>query len=59
VEKISATALTARLEKLLESPAYTQLGGLGMAKRYSFTPAEKEIIIKRGKLFFTEFERKW
>ncbi len=56
VEKISATALTARLEKLLESPAYTNWVGLD-EKRYSFTPAEKEIIIKRGKLFFTEFEK--
>ncbi len=56
LEKISATNLTARLEKLLESPAYTNWVGLD-EKRYSFTPAEKEIIIKRGRVFFAEFEK--
>ena len=56
VEKVNATALNARLEKLLESPAYTNWVGLD-EKRYSFTPAEKEVILKRGKQFFTDFEK--
>ena len=56
VEKVNATALNARLEKLLESPAYTNWVGLD-EKRYSFTPAEKEVILKRGKQFFSEFEK--
>jgi hypothetical protein len=54
-EKISATALTTRLEKLLEAPAYTNWVGLD-EKKYSFTKEEKELIVKRGKKFFEEFE---
>ncbi len=55
-EKVSAAALSTRLEKLLESPAYTNWVGLD-DKKYSFTKDEKELIVKRGKKFFEEFEK--
>lgn len=54
-EKVSAANLQARLKKLLEAPAYTNFVGLD-EKKYTFTPAEKEVILKRGEKFFTEFE---
>ncbi len=55
-EKINPTALTTRLEKLLEAPSYTNFVGLD-EKKYSFTKEEKELIVKRGKKFFEEFEK--
>ncbi len=55
-EKIDAKALTERLAKLLESPAYTNFVGLD-EKHYTFTKEEKELISKRGKRFFEEFEK--
>ena len=55
-EKISAAALSTRLEKLLQSPAYTNFVGLD-EKRYSFTQPEKNLILSRGKKFFEEFEK--
>ena len=55
IEKVGATNLMARLKKLLDAPAYTNFVGLD-EKRYSFTPSEKEIILKRGEKFFAEFE---
>ena len=54
-DKVSATNLLARLKKLLDAPAYTNFVGAD-EKRYAFTPAEKEIILKRGEKFFTELE---
>lgn len=56
VEKISAAALTARVEKLLESPGYTNFVGLD-EKKYSFTKEEKQLIVERARSFFTEFEK--
>lgn len=56
VEKIDAKKLNERLAKLLESPAYATFTGLD-EKSYSFTKEEKELIIKRGKKFFEEFEK--
>jgi hypothetical protein len=53
--KISATNLTARLEKLLNSPAYTNFVGLD-EKQYSFTEAEQKLIVERGRKLFTELE---
>jgi hypothetical protein len=53
--KIDAIQLTARLEKLLGSPAYTNFVGLD-EKRYSFTDAEKKIITERCRRFFKELE---
>ena len=55
-EKIDSTALGTRLEKLLETPSYTNFVGLD-EKHYTFTKEEKEIIVKRGKKFFEEFEK--
>jgi hypothetical protein len=54
-EKVSATNLQSRLKKLLEAPAYTNFVGLD-EKKYTFTAAEKEVILKRGEKFFAEFE---
>lgn len=55
VEKIAATNLLARLQKLLEAPAYTNFVGLD-EKKYSFTPEEKELIVERAKKLFEEYE---
>ena len=55
VQKLSATNLTARLEKLLDSAAYRSFVGLD-EKKYSFTKEERELILKRGKKFFQELE---
>ncbi len=53
--KISATNLTARLEKLLESPAYAYFIGLDEQK-YSFTEEEKKVIVERGSKLFEKLE---
>jgi hypothetical protein len=53
--KISATNLTARLEKLLKSPAYTNFIGLD-DRSYTFTEDEKKLILERGKKLFEELE---
>ncbi|HTI68334.1 MAG TPA: zinc-dependent metalloprotease [Candidatus Limnocylindria bacterium] len=55
-DKINAGTLSSRLEKLLEAPAYTNFVGLD-EKHYSFTKEEKELIVKRGRKFFEEFEK--
>jgi len=53
--KISATNLTARLEKLLETPAYAEFVGLDEQK-YSFTADEKKLIVDRGSKLFEKLE---
>ncbi len=53
--KVAAADLQSRLKKLLDAPAYTNFVGLD-EKRHSFTPAEKEVVLKRGERFFAEFE---
>ena len=53
VQRLNVTNLTARLEKLLNSTNYTVFVGLD-DKKYSFTPAERELIIQRGKEYFTK-----
>jgi hypothetical protein len=55
-EKISAEKLAAKVEKLLATPAYTNFVGLD-EKKYSFTKDEKELIVKRSRRFFEEFEK--
>jgi hypothetical protein len=55
-EKISADKLSAKVEKLLATPAYTNFVGLD-EKKYSFTKEEKELIVKRSRRFFEEFEK--
>ena len=56
VPRLSATNLTARLEKLLVSTNYTVFVGLD-DKKYSFTPDERELIVKRAKQCFGELEK--
>jgi hypothetical protein len=53
VQRLSVTNLTVRLEKLLVSTNYAVFVGLD-GKKYSFTPAERELIIQRGKEYFTK-----
>ncbi len=48
VQRLNVTNLTARLEKLLVSTNYAVFVGLD-EKKYSFTPAERELIIQRGR----------
>ncbi len=56
VHRLSATNLMSGLEKLLASPAYTNFVGLDDQK-YSFTKAERELILQRGRIFFKELEK--
>jgi hypothetical protein len=56
VQRLNATNLTARLEKLLASTNYTVFVGLD-DKKYSFTPEEKVLIVQRGKKYFEELEK--
>ena len=55
-QRLSATNLTARLEKLLVSPTYTNFVGLD-DKKYSFTKEERALIIQRGRKCFEELEK--
>ena len=55
VQRLSATNLAARLEKLLVSTNYAVFVGLD-DKKYSFTPDERELILKRGKEYFNQLE---
>ena len=55
VQKLSATNLTSRLEKLLDQPSYKTFVGLD-DKKYSFTKTEHDLILKRGRKFFEELE---
>ncbi len=55
-EKIDAKLLVQRLGTLLESPQYTQFTGLD-DQPASFSKEEKELIMKRGRLYFEEFEK--
>ena len=56
VQRLSATNLTARLEKLLSSTNYAVFVGLD-DKKYSFTKEERELILQRGKKYFAELEK--
>jgi len=56
VAKISATELGKRLEKLLNSPAYSEFIGLD-EKKYKFNDKEKKLILERGKQLFAELEK--
>src|SRR5690348_17925702 len=55
-DRLSATNLLARLEKLLDSPTYKNFVGLDDAK-YSFTKDERDLIVRRAKKFFEELEK--
>jgi hypothetical protein len=56
VQRLSATNLTARLEKLLAQPAYTNFVGLD-EETYTFTAEERALITQRGRKFFQELEK--
>ncbi len=56
VQRLNATNLTARLEKLLASTNYLTFVGLD-DKKYSFTPEERQLILQRGKKYFEELEK--
>ncbi|MFO1478174.1 MAG: zinc-dependent metalloprotease [Verrucomicrobiota bacterium] len=56
ITRFSATNMTARLEKLLESPAYTNFVGLD-DKKYTFSKEDRDLILKRGRKAFEELEK--
>ncbi len=56
VQRLNASNLTARLEKLLDSPAYKSFVGLD-EKKYAFTKDERDLIVKRSTKFFEELEK--
>jgi hypothetical protein len=56
VERLTATNLTAKLEKLLTNANYSTFVGLD-DKKYSFTKEERELIVKRGRNYFEELEK--
>jgi hypothetical protein len=56
VERLNATNLTAKLERLLTNANYSTFVGLD-DKKYSFTKEERELIVKRGQKCFEELEK--
>jgi len=56
VQRLSATNMTTKLEKLLDSATYKNFVGLD-DKKYSFTKEEHDLILKRAKKFFEELEK--
>jgi hypothetical protein len=56
VERLNATILTAKLEKLLTNANYATFVGLDDNK-YSFTKEERDLIVKRGRKCFEELEK--
>ena len=58
VQRLSASNLTARLEKLLVATNYTLFVGLDN-KKYSFTKEERELIAQRSKKYFSELEKEF
>jgi len=54
--KIDAKQLSERLEKLLESPEYTQFTGLD-ERPASFSKEDKDLILRRGKMYFAALEK--
>ncbi len=55
-DRIDTGKLGERLEKLLNSPAYSSFVGLD-DQTHEFTQAEKDLILERGRKFFEEFEK--
>jgi hypothetical protein len=56
LQRVNAAALTAQLQKLLVSTNYSTFVGLD-DKKYSFTPDERDLIVKRGKTYFEKLEK--
>ena len=55
-QRLNAAGLSARLEKLLNATNYLVFVGLD-DKKYSFTKAERDLILARGKKYFDELEK--
>jgi hypothetical protein len=53
MQRLNVADLTARLEKLLGSTNYNVFVGLD-DKKYSFTPAERALVLQRGAEYFTK-----
>ena len=56
LQRVSAANLSAKLEKLLASTNYITFVGLD-DKKYTFTPDERVLLLKRGKKYFAELEK--
>jgi hypothetical protein len=56
VESLNATNLAGKLEHLLTNSNYSTFVGLD-EKKYSFTKEERDLIVKRGKVFFDELDK--
>lgn len=56
VQRLNATNLTAKLAKLLASTNYITFVGLD-DKKYTFTPTERELILRRGRKYFEELQK--
>jgi hypothetical protein len=56
VPRLNTTNLTARLEKLLDSPNYKVFVGLDDQKT-SFTKEEHDLIVQRGRKYFEQLEK--
>jgi Met-zincin len=56
VPRLNATNLTERMKTLLVSSNYAVFVGLD-DRKYSFTPEEQELIVRRGTLFFQKLEK--
>jgi len=56
VERLNASNLTTKLDRLLTNASYSTFVGLD-DKKYSFTKEERELILKRGQKFFEELEK--
>ena len=56
VERLSASNLTAKIQKLLTNANYATFVGLD-DKKYSFTKEERELIVKRSQKCFEELEK--
>jgi hypothetical protein len=56
VERLNASNLTAKLERLLTNANYSTFVGLD-DKKYSFTKEERALILERGKRCFEELEK--
>ena len=56
IQRLSATNLMSKLEKVLNSSTYTNFVGLD-ERKYSFTKEEHDLILKRAKKFFEELEK--
>ena len=56
VERLSASNLTAKIQRLLTNANYSTFVGLD-DKKYSFTKEERELIVKRAQKCFEELEK--